>query len=334
MFSPLPIAFLLLCFSFLQARELSEHEVRAAVETWVRHVTADARPDATIERMEPYEIDGDVVAYIAHLTGDGFCLCGANTLLLPVYVYSPYGTYDSNNIHCRCFLNEIENRLKCLRVGLEKKNVEVLQYNYTFVERETYWQDLSAGFVPAREFRSADGPQSMIIDMTVGWRQTWPYNSECPILPEANPWYTVVGCTGTALAQIMYYWKWPTTGVGNRSVDYDYRWTNNWIAEPLTINPNIPVPWWPYDGRLRYDAADQELEINGYWDGSLMNGARQHVGNLIPADSTAYVNALNTLLNRLNQATTNCPANFGATTYQWDLMEDVHLNDPNNPADP
>ena len=262
--SSLPVVFLLLFPSSIQARELSEHEVKAAVEVWVRSVTANARPDAMIERMEPYEVNENVVAYIAHLTGGGFCLCGASQLLLPVYVYSPHGKYDSQNPHCQYFLWEIESRLSCLREGLAKKDGRVLQYEYILSQREDYWQDLMAGFVPTREIGSFDGPTSMEIDMTCGWRQNWPYNSECPVLPETNPWYVVVGCTGMAMAQIMYYWKWPNTGVGSRSVDYYYRWTNNWIEESLTINPAIPVPWWPYDGRLRYDAANQELEMNGY----------------------------------------------------------------------
>ncbi|UCE18188.1 MAG: C10 family peptidase [Gemmatimonadota bacterium] len=331
----LPIAILLLFSAFAHSRELGEHEVKAAVETWVRYVTAEARPDAFVERMEPYEVDGDIVAYIAHLSGGGFCLCGASQLLLPVSIYSPRGKYDSRDPHCQYFLWEIENRLKCLREGLENKDRSVLQYEDILSQREDVWQDLMAGIVPTKEIGFFDGPQSMVIDMTCGWRQNWPYNSECPVLPEANPWYVVVGCTGTAMAQIMYYWRWPNTGMGSRSVDYEYRWTNNWITEPLANDPNFPVPWWPWDSRLRYDAVNDELEMTGYWDESLIGGARQHAGTLSPAaDSMAYLNALNALYNRLTRGFTNCPANFGATTYRWDLMDDLHLNDPNNPADP
>jgi hypothetical protein len=80
-----------------QAGHIGEREVRSAVEIWVRYVTADARPDAVVERMEPYETDGEIVAYIAHLKGGGFCIAGADDLLLPVCLYSPDGTYDPGN---------------------------------------------------------------------------------------------------------------------------------------------------------------------------------------------------------------------------------------------
>ncbi|MCP4991765.1 MAG: hypothetical protein GY928_38605, partial [Colwellia sp.] len=42
-----------------------------------------------------------------------------------------------------------------------------------------------------------------------------------------------VGCNATALAQIMYYWGWPNTGIGSHSVNYNYRWRNNWAEKYL-----------------------------------------------------------------------------------------------------
>ncbi len=39
----------------VHAKQLTVDEVNQAVETWVRYATADAKPDAVIERMEPYK---------------------------------------------------------------------------------------------------------------------------------------------------------------------------------------------------------------------------------------------------------------------------------------
>lgn len=79
---------LILVPSFLEAKELVEQEVRAAVETWVRQVTADARPDAVIERMEPHDVNGKTVAYVAQLSGGGFCLCGADRPEFFLYIFT------------------------------------------------------------------------------------------------------------------------------------------------------------------------------------------------------------------------------------------------------
>ncbi len=67
------------------AREMTSAEVRTAAETWVRNLTVDARPDAQVAMLEPHRVGGQTVAYIAHLEGGGYCLCGADDHLLPVY---------------------------------------------------------------------------------------------------------------------------------------------------------------------------------------------------------------------------------------------------------
>ncbi len=63
--------------------------------------------------------------------------------------------------------------------------------------------------------------------------------------------------------------------------------------------------------------------MNGYWDGSVYSAARN-----ISTDS-AYRTALDNLYNRLTNLTTTNSANFGATTYQWNLIQDTHAD----PAD-
>ena len=83
--------FVLFTPSTTRADRLTEEQVRLAVTTWVRQVTADARPDAVIERMESHTVGHRIMAYIAHLKGGGYCLCGRDDWVLPVYLYSPKG---------------------------------------------------------------------------------------------------------------------------------------------------------------------------------------------------------------------------------------------------
>ena len=62
--------------------------------------------------------------------------------------------------------------------------------------------------------------------ITAQWSQAGPYNRQCPTqIPEgeSEPAHCVTGCVATALAQIMYYWKWPqdyTTSIP--AYDYGY----------------------------------------------------------------------------------------------------------------
>jgi hypothetical protein len=159
----------------------------------------------------------------------------------------------------------------------------------------------------------------MTLPLTSHWRQGSPYNDQCPELTPGADEHTVVGCVATAMAQIMYYWKWPNTGVGDGSVTYNYRWRNTWDEEPLTSNPGIPPGW---AGRLEYNTNTLRLRMNGYWDQSLFEAAQ------VITQSSSYQNALESLWDRLTNASTNHYANFGATTYNWNLLTNVHTDPP------
>jgi len=317
---------LILIPAFLQAKEMTENEVSSAVQTWVRHVTADARPDAVVEKMEPYLVDGAIMAYIAHLADNGFCFCGANDLVLPVYLYSPQGTYDPSIPDYQAILLEITERVRYLQKGLGKKDPILQPYQQIISDRASFWQDLIAGRIPPRiEKKDAAGePAMMVLDLTSTWRQWSPYNDSCPELTPGADEHTKVGCGATALSQIMNYWKWPNTGVGNGSTTYYYRWRDNWDEEPLAADPNIPAPadsTWVH--RLEWTPANGgRLRMNGYWDETLYAVAQDING------AAAYLNALETLWNRLTLASTDCNANFGATTYDWSVMQDDHTDPP------
>ncbi len=312
------LIFLLIPLTLL-AETLSENEVKSAVETWVSYVTADAKPNAIIQEMEAHIVDGEVVAYIAHLSGEGFCLCGADELVLPVYLYCAQGSYDPQDPNLQYILWEIQIRTKKLRDG----NIPKLpQFENEIRERTSFWQNLSAGIVPPRIDRDGDRvePQMMELNFTSLWSQGGVYNDQCPTHVNSGQ-NTVVGCGATSMSQIMYYWKWPNSGVGNGNVNYESRWRNNWDNEPLAVDPNIPGGW---GGRLQWTAAGGgQLEMNGDWDGSFLSSAQN-----ISADAN-YQNALQTLYNNLNTVNSNWAANFGATNYQWSIIDDQH-----NGADP
>ena len=71
--------------------------------------------------------------------------------------------------------------------------------------------------------------------VTARWHQDAPYNLQCPMMiPDGGtePVHCVTGCTGTAMAQIMYYHQWPkdmTTAIP----DYDYGYVG-WNEETQT----------------------------------------------------------------------------------------------------
>ena len=313
------------------ARELSREEVKEAVKTWVRYVTAAARPDAIIERMEPYQVDGETVAYIAHLREKGFCICGAADLVLPVYLYNPEGTYDQSNPSYQYILWEIATRTKKLTKAVEEKAIVLQPYQRILAERASFWQELIAGRIPEKVERAAPllvEPDTMSLNLNSQWRQGSPYNDQCPELTPNADEHTVVGCNATAMSQIMYYWEWPNTGAGSDDVDYYYYWTDTQYEEPLAFNPNPNIfpGFWGGFNRLEWTPANGgRLRMDGYWDNSLYSAAWNEI-----TDNQDYRNALGALWTSMvkQEEIVNCPANFGATSYNWSIIGDRHTDPP------
>jgi hypothetical protein len=313
----------------VQAGELTEQEVQAAVQTWVRHVTADAMPDAVIDRMEPHQVKGEAVAYIAHLSSGGFCLCGADDLVLPVYLYSPQGKYDSQNPNYQYILWEIETRLKYLRGGLEKSDSKVLQYQGALSERDAFWQELIVGRIPTiiEEKGVKAEPVIMELDLTSQWHQGSPYNDQCPNLTPGEDEHAVVGCVATAMTQLMYYWKWPNTGVGQNSKVYNRRGSTDWVYEHFAYDPNVKTNYGK-SGQLEWiSEGGGKLRMKGYWDYSLVLGAKRQ------KNDSAYTAAVHNLWDKLPQLPTTHTADFGATNYNWGILQDMHT-DPPDDGDP
>jgi len=63
--------------------------------------------------------------------------------------------------------------------------------------------------------------------LTSSWHQGDPYNQLCPM---GDGGRTVVGCGATAIAQILKFWQWPTSGVGTHT----YLWGGDVSCEGST----------------------------------------------------------------------------------------------------
>lgn len=332
---PLSLAVLLVLvlvgspFRQLSAAEIAAADVIRAVETWVRYETADARPDAKVTSLVPWEVDGRVSGYIAHLQGGGFALCGADSLVLPVYFYSPEGEFDPELEDYKYILWEIDARKDFYEDAAKSAEGRALLSEQAITDRSDYWRKLIAG-EPGKhtqDYDSQDAPNIMSLDwLTARWNQGSPYNDYCPNLTPTRDERTYVGCVATATAQLMQYWRWPDTGVGSGSQNYNYRWRDDWDETPLASNPdpNRGDHWSVFDGRLAWTVNDGgRLRMFGYWDHSLYLVARK-----IAEDDTAYIAALDILWNRLTAAASPNWADFGATTYDWNIMPDSLIEPP------
>jgi hypothetical protein len=168
-------------------------------------------------------------------------------------------------------------------------------------------------------------PVMMVLDMNSQWSQVSPYNDMCPVLTPGFDEHCVVGCVGTAMAQVMYYWKWPLLGTGSAGKWYQYRWYGTAIGEPLASDPGIPELWAGGKDRLQWTPSNGGLLVmSGYWDADVYYEAK------LINNNTAYQNALLALWNRMTRDSTWYSVNFGSSTYDWSVMHDIHTDPPDN----
>jgi hypothetical protein len=273
------------------------------------------------------------VAYVAHLAGGGFCLCGADDRLLPVYVYNPGDTYDPANPSHQYVLSRMGDWLTLVSQRAAPA-ATVSPTPADLASRAAWWDELVAGRVRVSQaptspagLPTAGEPSLMTLNVTSRWNQDPPYNSQCPYLTATEQ--TIVGCVATAMAQTMYYWKWPSSGEGNHTAMFNYRWQTTWITQPLAANPNIPAGWGG-GNRLQWTSASGgQLMMNGFWDESVFGTAWW-----ISQDAS-YRTALQTMYDRtgtngMNQASVSQYADFASTTYRWDLMHDLPSVSPDS----
>lgn len=127
-------------------------------------------------------VSGTNVYYAFNLEGGGFVIIAGEDRAPQVLGYSDKGQLDFNNL---------PYGMQGLLSGY-KQEIEFLQ-NYK-------GDDL----VPAQQsFNATDGVEPLI---KTTWGQEMPYYLQCP---KKDGEYCVVGCVATAMAQVMYYWKFP-----------------------------------------------------------------------------------------------------------------------------
>ena len=145
---------------------------------------APALADLRLAHAEASSVNQNINDYYAfNINGGGFIIIAGEDRATQVLGYSDHGHLDFNNL---------PDNFKALMAGY-KEQIEFLQahpeYNVT----------------PALNATSGAGIEPLI---KTNWGQEEPYDWQCPVYSNE---YCVVGCVATAMAQVMYYWKYPTS---------------------------------------------------------------------------------------------------------------------------
>lgn len=153
-------------------------------------------------------------------TNAGYVIISGDDRANAVLGYTDSGNFDINKIPkgLKYWLNHFSKQIKYL---INKPETQSSNASSTSSSSSTLNATDSV-------FNSGTVTVAPLLGETA-WDQEAPYNNLCPYMPSTST-RCVTGCVATAMAQVMYYYKWPVTGTGSNS----YTTATNKI--PLSLN--------------------------------------------------------------------------------------------------
>ncbi|MCD4791331.1 MAG: C10 family peptidase, partial [Bacteroidales bacterium] len=188
-----------------------------------------------ISLIKAEEID---LYYIVNINENGFVIISAQRNVYPVLAYSTKNVFSSTDIpdHVQALLNGYEKQIINAVKTRQKAGAEI----------ETTWNNLLTNQMPKLS-KSFIEPLSTSL-----WNQTVPYNLYCPEDPNGPGGHVVTGCPSTAMAQLMFYYRYPEQGVGSNSY-YQYPYG--------TISADFENAYYDYNAMTNVSTAQNYEEV-------------------------------------------------------------------------
>lgn len=205
----------------LGAKQIDETSALATARKFCRK---DARLKSVKEASDlvlsyTSQRDGNKLFYVFNSkSGNGYVIVSADDCTREVLGYSENGTFDINNINdnLRYWLSTYEGEIENAIVN-----------------------DIDGSMTEAEVQRANQNRKPVYPLVSARWNQDSPYNDQCPQWSSSYG-NCASGCVATAMAQVMYYHKWPETGNGSHS----YSCTINGSAKTLSMNfANVSFDW-------------------------------------------------------------------------------------------
>ena len=202
---------------------------------------------------------GDSYYYVFNLGDDkGFVIVSGDDRTAPILGYSDHGTFDMEAIpdNMRSFLQFYADEIRALDEGTTATNDMQEEASYA-MRRQAPAK--AQGTVRTRHFVAPL--------VTSRWNQGDPYNLTCPdyYKSDGTKGRPASGCTATAIAQVMYYYRYPSeTKSSIPSLTNTYKVTSatgtttNKTVTARSVPRGTPLDW--DHMRDRYEGGETEEE--------------------------------------------------------------------------
>lgn len=201
------------------ARHVAPEEAQLVVASLLRSQSAGGnRPQSLQDDTEPvrplYSRDDKIVlGYVYELSPRGYVVVSADTDLTPVIAYSLQSDFpwepEESNVLLDLLQTDLTMRMKALEQGYVPAEIRA--------RNATSWSTMSTTAV-----REQDSQSDVIIGPLLEaptWAQKAPWNDLCPVDSTTSA-RSAAGCAATALAQILNYYRYPSSVTFSSSDSY------------------------------------------------------------------------------------------------------------------
>ena len=165
------------------------------VNTEIKSATADLVYTA-------YADNGEAAFYVFSMRPKGFVIVSADDRAMPILGYSTEGAFSDD------LPEGVESFFRNYRAGFS----QIMENNEPRTEEAIRdWERLAATGRVNDTRITREVPQML----TSIWNQSALYNDMCPVDSLGPNNHVYAGCVATAMAQIMYFWKWPQLSQSN-----------------------------------------------------------------------------------------------------------------------
>jgi len=203
---------LLIGINVTRAREVSIDEAKkVALNCFYEKSNNYENPimyeEIIINAMFEIKSNNSPVYYIFTFDPKGFVIVSAEDGFTPIIGYSVDGFYSEND-QTESFsglMNQYADQINYIREnGIDAEKEIKSLWNYYLTD------EFSSKILSDR----LDEVEPLL---TCTWNQSYPYNAWCPFDPEGSGDHVYAGCVATAMAQIMFYWRYPLQGIGQHT---------------------------------------------------------------------------------------------------------------------
>ncbi len=233
------------CISETRAEIVTTDEALVVANNWINTIIrkkgswGDA-DDAHAAGIKEFKSGERMIGYFCDVKPVGYIVVSLRKELAPVKAYSARndldpdmdeGTADLLKERMERILDRVEKQFGSVTTARSEDVSSLFEVDY-----KEAWEQLETGILPiakadvgaeaAAEYVQGGNYQEGDELIDARWHQGYPYNLFCPAPPPGSGCTEdrcTVGCNATAGSQVLHYWAWPPTGVGE-PYDDEYQW--------------------------------------------------------------------------------------------------------------